>query len=80
MSRKPVRVSTSVGRAQRIASVTGLSCAASRASTGLMTYFFTAAMSSAVRLPDRMYTRAERITGRSPPAISWMHCAAESAR
>ena len=53
---------------------------ASRRSTGLMTWCFTAAMSASVRSPSRMYTVAVRTSGRSTCSSSWMHWAAESAR
>ncbi len=79
-SQKPSIVSTGSGSGNSCASVATGSSDASRASTGLMTYFFTVAMSSSESAPSSTYTLALRTSGRSPWLMSWMHWLAESAR
>ena len=69
----PSRVLTSVGMSYFTASVSGFSRLASRASTGLMTYFFILCASASVMSPMRMYIFAVRISGRSPCEIICMH-------
>ena len=74
------RTATVSGASYRAARVSGLSRAASRASTGLMTYRLTRSTSSADSAPERRYTLAERTAGRSPAEMSWTHSLAEAAR
>ena len=45
-----------------------------------MRYFFTFSRSASGTCPSRTYTAAAATAGRSPPVMSWMHWAAESAR
>ena len=66
MARKPSTWATSAGVGCWVCSVSGLSKLASRLSTGLMTWRFTAAASSAVSVPYRAYIFAVRTAGRSP--------------